>query len=239
MDKFDSRGILNVHKHSAQPDHRALICVDPEELSHRLGEEPAGWGMQAFSAGWHPWDIPATGLSEKQIGALEEALRSPRILAIGETGIDKLRLSDGPDQSGGAPLYAQINAFRTHLELAIRYRKPLILHAVRAQDIIIPVIKEYRERYAAAGYFPKIAIHGFRGKPTIAADYLRAGCELSFGERFNSDTLRAVPAERILAETDESSMPIEEIVARMREVRPELTEELIYANTAAFLEGGG
>lgn len=236
---MDRRGILNVHKHSALPDNKALICVNPEELQHRLGEKSGQWEGQAFSAGWHPWDIPAGGLSGTQLEALEEALRSPHILAAGETGIDKGRLPHEGEEGGGVPLFAQINAFRVHVDLAMRYRKPLILHAVRAQDIIIPVIKEYRAKYAAAGYFPKIAIHGFRGKPTIAAEYLRAGFYLSFGERFNSDTLQTIPKERILAETDESSMPIEEIIARMRVVRPEITEELIYTNTAAFLEGGG
>lgn len=233
MDKSE-RMILDIHRHSEAPAMESVLSKEPHEILElqHSGSVTHEWlSSQSFSSGWHPWHLPAGGLSDKQIGMLEQTLRQPEIVAVGETGIDKTRLE--------SPLFAQINAFRAHLELAIRYRKPLILHAVRAQDIIIPVINEYREKYADAVYFPKIAVHGFRGKPTIAVEYLRAGCYLSFGERFNADTLQSIPADRILAETDESSIAIEEIISRMGDVRREITEELIYANTAAFLKGGG
>ena len=58
------------------------------------------------------------------------------------------------------------------------------------------------------------------------------GFWFSFGEKFNPDALRAVPRERILAETDESALDIRQIIARLSEALGEDLTETIAANSA-------
>ncbi len=62
-------------------------------------------------------------------------------------------------------------------------------------------------------------VHGFRGKAELARQLLAAGMDISLGERFNSEAARVIPAERLHYETDCSSLPIEEIAARIMAAR--------------------
>ena len=84
-----------------------------------------------------------------------------------------------------------------------------------------------RKLFAAQG-----AIAEELGKPLII-HCVRAHDH--FGSRFNEEALRNTPLERILAETDEEQQDIREVIATLGAVRPEITPELIAANTARFL----
>ncbi|MDE7097045.1 MAG: TatD family hydrolase, partial [Muribaculaceae bacterium] len=77
-------------------------------------------------------------------------------------------------------------------------------------------------------------IHGFRNKPTIAEIYLKAGCWLSFGEKFSPEALDITPPDRILAETDESDLPIDKIISRLEESVQKNLRELIKSNGKIF-----
>ncbi len=208
--------ITDIHTHLPAPRPGAVISASPEEVKVLYDQFPE----QLWSVGYHPWNITGIGLSEEQISSLREVAGLHRVVAIGETGIDKTRLAD-------VPLACQINAFRKHIEIAVESDRPLILHAVKAQDIIIPMID---------GVDVPVVIHGFRQKPSIAEMYLKAGCYLSFGEEFNPEALALTPEDRILAETDCSPLPIEGIISRLHESRPAITESLIIANTDKILQ---
>ena len=54
-------------------------------------------------------------------------------------------------------------------------------------------------------------IHGFRGKPQLAGNLLSQGFHLSFGFRFNPQSLLLCPPDRIFLETDEDPRPVEEL----------------------------
>ena len=61
----------------------------------------------------------------------------------------------------------------------------------------------------------------FRGKKELAESLVRQGFYLSFGEKYQVEALQAVPADRLLLETDESICPIEELywlAARQRNI---------------------
>ena len=207
--------ILDIHTHLPAPRPDGVIAVSPEELRGLYEQFP----KQLWAVGYHPWDISSAGLTETQLQSLAEVARLPRVVAIGETGLDKTRLND-------VPLYAQINAFNRHIELARTLRKPMILHAVKAQDVLIPLLRD-------CGV--PVVIHGFRQKPSIADMYLNAGCYLSYGAQFNADSLAATPADRLLAETDCSDLTIEAVISQLRSVRPDITTGTIADNTALLL----
>ena len=77
-------------------------------------------GTGLYSLGLHPWDVsPGTLLLLDQ---LDEMCRDPRLIAIGEAGLDRLC---------PVPPALQAEAFTRQAAIADRCRKPLIIHNVR------------------------------------------------------------------------------------------------------------
>lgn len=188
--------ILDCHTHHTAPQPNAVISTSP------IGFVPDD--SQRWSVGLHPWDLGLFCGSDMRIkdecrAELVSAAASPCVAAIGECGIDIPK---------GGLLAEQMLAFRMQALLAERLKKPLIIHCVKAQDIIIGMKRDLNPD------MPWI-IHGFRGKPTVAEMLLKAGFMLSFGEKFNPESLFITPPDRILAETDESELTIDEIISRL------------------------
>lgn len=207
--------MLDIHTHHPAPQPSGVISL-------RIGVDPVDALLpgQAYSAGIHPWDSlnPPT---PEILDILRETVARPEIVAVGECGVDTV---------SGGPMFRQLQLFRTHVEVSEEYRKPLVIHDVKAHDVVIGLRRDLQPS------MPWV-IHGFRGKPQVAEMLLRAGCYLSFGERFNADTLRMMPADRILAETDESQLSIEEIIRRLSDAAGHDMIALIESNTAVFLSG--
>lgn len=111
-----------------------------------------------YSVGWHPW------WPEPDMEWVRRMAADPRVVMIGEMGIDKRR--------SPLTLTEQIALTRAHALLAEELRKPLILHTVGAWPEIMALRKELKPSQ------PWI-IHGFRGKSQLAEQLLRAGFILS------------------------------------------------------------
>ena len=170
---------------------------------------------QLYSAGIHPWDT-LEGIDEAAYSRLEELAVLPQVVAIGECGIDPLR---------GAPMFRQLQWFRRQVALSENIGKPLVIHAVKSADVILGLKRDLCPSQ------PWI-IHGFRGKAALSVQLVSKGIYLSFGEKFNPDSVRGVPKDMILAETDESTLPIENIIALIGEAAGEDLTEVVAANTA-------
>lgn len=209
--------ILDIHTHHSvpQPDGVVSLRVRLENDSYMLDES------QAYSVGIHPWDTESVDI-ESRFEVLDTLAEAPEVVAIGEAGIDL---------NVGGPLYRQLNVFRHNVELSERLAKPLVIHDVKAHDVIIGARRDLKPSQPWA-------IHGFRQNPRVLAMLLRAGLYISFGPQFNAESLREMPAEFILAETDDSEFTIDQVIARLadtRNVSPEEMTALIGANTARFL----
>ena len=162
-----------------------------------------------LSAEIHPWHLTAENLS-CQIERMENMLSDPRVLALGEVGLDKLT---------ECPYPIQIKAFEEIVSISEAYGKPLIIHCVKSVDELIAIRKKMRPA------LPWI-MHGFRGKPQQADSLLRHGFYLSFGEHYNSQVMKEIPIERLFLETDESNAPIDELYNRAAAIRHISAEEL-------------
>lgn len=134
-----------------------------------------------YSAGVHPWWAVA------DFGWVESMAADPRVVMIGECGIDRLRGAHSPEE--------QLDMLRRHAELAERVRKPLLLHVVRGYGEVMALHREMRPSV------PWI-IHGFRGKPQLAKQLTDMGIHISLGARFNPDVPAAVPPSMLHHETD-------------------------------------
>lgn len=208
--------ILDLHTHLPAPRPEAIISCSPSEIP-----APDAFPGQYYSVGFHPWSVKMPGLSTNDMQMLRDAALRPDVVAIGEAGIDKAR-------EGVAPLFAQMLAFKAQIEVSEALSLPMIIHCVKAHDIIIGLRKEYNPRQ-------RWIIHGFRGKPTILRMLLEAGIDVSYGEQFNAETVAATPPERIFAETDETTLPIEDIIAALSRANPQITKELVHNNILSLL----
>lgn len=137
-----------------------------------------------YSVGIHPWDAAAA--SEADMEEIERLAEHPRVVAIGETGIDALR---------GGHMERQREIFERHVALSERVEKPLILHVVRA----FPEMIRLRRLLKPA---QRWIVHGFRGKPELARELLRHGFDISIGQTYNADAAAIIPPDRLFHETD-------------------------------------
>jgi len=208
------RNIIDIHTHKAAPLPEGIISI---RLSFHDSNPAELYDTQAYSVGIHPWDTGHDTI-EDSWESLEQLASGPNVIAIGECGIDLLC---------GIEIFRQLQIFKKQVELSEKLHKPVIVHAVKSYDIICGLRRDLKPAQ------PWV-IHGFRGKPAAAQALLRSGCLISFGEKFNPDTLASMPLNRILAETDESDLSIDRIITRLSQVRGVDLTDTIKANSEKF-----
>lgn len=162
-----------------------------------------------LSVGIHPWFLSEDDLMP-QFQWLDEMMRDPRTVALGEAGLDKLC---------DTPFALQLEAFRGVIERAETHGFPLFIHCVKSFNEVIALKKEYRPKQ------PWI-IHGFRGKKELALSLQSHGFYLSFGEKYQAEAMKAVDIERMLLETDDGPVDICELYRRASAVRGMTVTEL-------------
>ncbi|MCP9612448.1 TatD family hydrolase [Coprobacter tertius] len=202
--------IDDIHTHHADAPVTAITSVSPEDFVPREG--------RFYSVGMHPWYISVD--YRNRYCLLDELVKHPQVVAIGETGLDRLRAE--------IDMKEQIFVFEHHIELSESVKKPLVIHAVRSFDQILLVYKVWRPSQ------PWI-IHSFRGNPRLAEQLLDHGFYLSFGEYYHPESLALTPCHRLLIETDESEVPVAELYRRAADLRSIAVGEMyrtVVANTS-------
>lgn len=210
---FVSMKILDIHSHKHAPVAKTVICANYAEFQPLEG--------QIYSVGIHPWNT-VEPVSENDIMQLRKAAENPAVAAIGECGYDALK---------GGPAFRQLNLFKEHVEISESLNLPIIIHDVKGHEIILGVHTEFNPK-------TRWAIHGFRANCNVAEMFLRKGIYLSFGEKFNQDTLSFVVRnypELLLAETDESPLSINSIIDSLSQSTDTDLLPIIEKNTSAFL----
>lgn len=132
---------------------------------------------------------------DPDVGALMELANHPKVVAIGETGLDYYRLT--------GDLEWQRQRFRTHIRAAIASCKPLIIHTRAAAQDTLRILGEERADLAGG------VMHCFTENWEVARAALDLGLYISFSGIVtfkNAEELREVarrvPLDRILVETD-------------------------------------
>lgn len=151
--------------------------------------DPNVWATVAT----HPHDVEK--MTDEWWATHERLARHPRVVAIGETGLDYYY-----DHS---PRELQQQAFRRFLDLAHAVGKPVVCHIRDAHDDARAILRE--SRAADLG----CVIHCFTGTPDDAREYVAMGCYVSFSGIVTyktaqplRDAVPLVPHDRILIETD-------------------------------------
>ena len=151
-------------------------------------------GRLFATAGVHPHHaLEVTAEAEAELRALH---RDPRVVAVGECGLDYYR--------DLAPRHAQRRAFEIQLALAVECGKPLFLHQRDAHADFMDVMRGFEGRLGA------VVVHCFTGTGEELADYVAQGwyvgitgwlCDERRGAHLRQ-LVRDIPADRVLVETD-------------------------------------
>lgn len=156
------------------------------------------------SVGVHP---DTEGLTEPSVQDLVERAALPRVVAIGETGLDYYGMEDRKGGRTIADLEWQRERFRTHIRAAQQVRKPLVIHTRSASEDTLRLLREEGENGgadAAGGVF-----HCFTESMEVARAALDLGFYISFSGIITfkkaqdlRDVAAFVPEDRLLIETD-------------------------------------
>jgi TatD DNase family protein len=180
---------------AASVDRALVICTTLEEFP-RVHELAVRFDNFWASAGVHPDNEE---VEEPTVERLVGLAGLPKVVAIGETGLDYYRLNGRTREQ----MHWQRERLRVHVRAARNVHKPLIVHTRGASDDTLAVLREEGAQ-EAGGVF-----HCF----TETMDVARAALDLGFMVSFsgiltfrNADELREVarfvPLERCLIETD-------------------------------------
>jgi TatD DNase family protein len=162
-------------------------------------ETAASYDAIVAGVALHPNEAPRLAARGELDDALAEIERladsSPRVRAVGETGLDHFR-------TGEDGRTVQQDAFRWHVDLAKRLDRTLVIHDRDAHDDVLAILDE-------VGAPDRWVMHCFSGDAAFARACLDRGAYLSFSGTVtfkNAEPVRAAlevaPADRILVETD-------------------------------------
>lgn len=145
------------------------------------------------AVGIHPHD--AKTWNQTTANHLEELLVEPKVVAVGEIGLDYHYNYSSKEE--------QLRAFIEQINIAAQYNKPVIIHNREAHQDTFKVLT--REKLSERGG----VMHCFSGSKEMAMEFLRLGLYISFAGSLtftNASKLReavkAVPLDKLLVETD-------------------------------------
>jgi len=168
----------------------AITAIETDRLAVEIADRHDG----LFAAiGVHPHD--AKDWNDTRLAQLRDLARSPKVVAIGETGLDF--------HYNQSPRDAQIASFRAQLELAAELDKPIVIHCRDAEGDVIALVAE-------VGMPPRGGvIHCFTGAPDFARRLVAMGFFVSFSGILTfknaaqvRESATVVPLDRLLIETD-------------------------------------
>lgn len=212
----------------------AISSIETDRLAVAIADQHAN--IHA-AVGVHPHD--AKDCDTDRLKALRDLAQSPKVVAIGESGLDFHYMH--------SPREAQELALRRHLELAHELDKPIVIHCRDAETRV-------REIVAEVGLPPHGGvIHCFTGDIDAARVFVAMGFHISFSGILtfrNAGALRAaaevVPDDRLLIETDAPYLTPEpyrgkrnepalvtrtlDQLARLRKMDPQPLASLLHAN---------
>ncbi len=210
---------IDIHTHQA-PARKDTVRVNNINPGDPI---PAFTGKNFYSVGLHPWYIKSKKKDNESMQMMEDALEFDHVIFVGECGLDKRSETDFDEQ---------LRAFKAQAFMAEEYRKPLIIHCVKAWNEIMELYNKNKPTV------PWI-FHGYNNSPEFSKQFSAKQFLFSFGEALfkkNSkaiESFRMLPLEQIFFETDEFDGPVSEIYARgaeLKNIPVEVLKEAIWEN---------
>ena len=200
----DQKRYINIH------GHRQASSIEEWVMMNLMAKDfpPEDIENGYYSVGFHPYNVGKAN-EQETLDRVRKAVEHPRVLAIGEIGLDK---------SIEAPMKDQVRIFEKQVKIAESAGLPVMLHVVRSFNEMVGFMK------AQQPGVPMI-IHGYNGSAEMAEELVKAGFLISFGEAISREhskiieALQRVPVEKMFLETDEGDMDIRELYQFAAEVK--------------------
>lgn len=194
----DAAGVRAILDRAGQVGVRAVVTIADDLAAARWAVQAAEWDPRVYGAvALHP--TRANALTEEARTVIERLAGHPRVVAVGETGMDMYwpgRL-EGCAEPGD-----QREAFAWHIDLAKRTGKPLMIHNRDADAEVLDVLR-------AEGPPETVIFHCFSSGVEMARTCVAAGWVLSLSGTVSFRNARAlreaaalIPPEQLLVETD-------------------------------------
>ena len=186
--RFDSDRSVVVERATVSGVGHSVVIADSGPATEGAIAIAAEYGLSA-TAGVYPHQ--ASSWTPELAGLIERSLGNPVVVAVGETGLDY--------HYDLSPREIQREVFSFHLELAARYSLPAVVHSRTADDDTIAIIRDMEAT---------LVLHSFCAGPALLGvalerdDYISFSGMVTFNSWQNAEAVRAVPANRILVETD-------------------------------------
>ena len=213
---------VDIHTHSAKTDDDMVQIVNLDIL-----RDVPELGFYCY--GIHPWALDdADFQAEKALQTLEEKLKLPQVIALGEAGLDKIHK---------ASFERQVAVFERQIDLSELLQKPMILHDVRSHNEIIALRKKRKAKQ------PWI-VHGFSGTEQDVRQLIGQGIYLSVGEsllhpeRKIYKSFKFINLDYLFLETDMAEIGIEtvyEAAANLLGMDLSAVQTRIFANFARII----
>lgn len=208
-----------------------VVIADSEGTTLKAMELASQYGLSA-TAGVHPH--VASSWNEAVACKIETAVADPRVVAIGEAGLDY--------HYEHSPRDVQRMVFAKQLELAARMAKPIVVHSRAADDDMAAMLRDS---------LAKAVLHSFSAGPTVLqvglnrGDYFSFSGMVTFKSWTDLEAINSVPANRILVETDAPYLAptphrgkrnepafVSHVAAKLAELRGIPSDELAAQTTA-------
>lgn len=173
------------------------------------------------AVGIHPHHVEQW--SKESLKELEKLLDNPKVVGIGEIGLDNHNYKDYPKPN----IKEQIKILLPQIELAVQYRKPILFHCRDAYDELYEIIKPYQPLTGL--------VHCFMGDVRLAEKFVNLGLLISFagnltykGNTQMQEAVRFLNTNQILLETDSPYLAPEPLRGQRNEpLNVRLTAEMI------------
>jgi TatD DNase family protein len=194
----DAESVKAIVDRGAAVGVQAVVTIADDLESARWVTEAADWDPRVYAAvALHP--TRADALTEEAKTVIERLAEHPRVVAIGETGLD---LYWPGKLDGCAELTTQRDAFAWHIDLAKRTGKPLMIHNRDADAEVLDVLN-------AEGAPDTVIFHCFSSDAQMAGTCVANGWLLSLAGTVSFKNARAlreaaslIPPDQLLVETD-------------------------------------
>jgi TatD DNase family protein len=223
-DEQFARDLEEVIGRAAAAGVDAMICVGTTAASSAAAVRLAERYAPVYAAvGIHP--NSAAEAQPDDWAKITELAGHPRVVGIGETGLDRYR--------DYTPFDVQIEFFERHLHLGRQRQLPVIIHCRDAGADLLPIVR----RWSGGTPVPGV-LHAFSGDAVMAAECFDLGLNISFAGNMTYanrkfQPLRAaaatVPPDRILVETDAPYLVPEPHRGRQRRNEPALVVHTLAA----------
>lgn len=210
---------IDIHTHSDRPETKTVT------VRNIFPGDPivAFSGRNFYSVGLHPWHIKDEQENNEQLRTMEEALEIDHVCFVGECGLDKVSNTDFDEQK---------RVFRAQAFMAEEFKRPLIIHCVKAYNEVVELHKNLHPE------MPWI-LHGYNGSIQLTQQMGERGFYFSFGENIlrpgskSIESFKCLPLEKIFFETDAYDGDVMEFYeegARLKNISLEMLQKSVWNN---------